>query len=472
MVKNLVLGSGATFLVSFASLVLIARLFPLNFISDVKAITVYGGWFSVVLTCQVHSAFLFFHNRPGVASQSTKSFVLGFLFLMSALCTMIFYFVFPYLHSAIGISRGGLLAFSFFTGFNLLFTVSPAIYTAQASSARLPFLMFFYPVSALVALLSAYLFDLNVNHYAMIAALLAFTVLVFSEWRSYAAYVLFHGRPFFKGYTPKLAGYSGKISLSMFFEALGDRVDKVLASRFLAQSVFAKYSVVCFENPIVGVLLNSYGLALVKKFQGGVLEHEEAFLREWEKMVRVITFFVFPVSIFLLFNHKWFISTVFGERFVEAGLVFQVYLLVSLFRFAPFQALLRLEGLVQFNVIMAVSFFLSSVAVGSAVVWGGAPWKLMALSYLAGWISFNGLAVFFFCSRTRVRALRILTPRIWAARVVQCFMAGLLGFLVSPGNPLVRLACFILCYLLTVFFFDPTLRQIFLAHARPYWRRP
>lgn len=472
MIRNLVMGSGANFLIAFSSLILLARLFPLEFISDVKSITIYGGWFSLVFTCQVHSAFLFYHNRPGSDSVSIQAFTLVFLLGAASLCGLSFFFVFPNLYYPAGIDRTGLVAFSALVGLNLLYAVSPAIMTAKGSSRKLPALMFLYPAMALGALLISWQLSLSVNHYAILAVTLSAAVLITSEWRRY---VIFACRNFplaLSGYRHAFGGYSLKISWSIFFESLGSRVDKILASRFFGSAAFAKYSVLCFENPLVSVLLNSYGLVLVKKFQGGISGREEEFLEAWARLVRVVSFMTFPVSIFIFFHHERFISAVFGSRFLEAGGVLKVYLAVSLIRYAPFQALLRLEGAVHYNVIMSMCFFLSSLVAASAVLAVGLGWEFLAASYFSAWLIFNGLALFFFSRVSSISIARILTFDLWFTRTAQCVIAGLLGIITSPSNIYVSLVVSFITYLAIVLYFDPVIRSLVPVRAIAGWRQP
>ena len=471
MVRNLIFGSGVSFLISFSSLVLIARYFPLDFISDVKAVSIYGGWFMVVFSGQVHSAFLYYHNEKAASAKATRTFTLCFLSIAAFTCTATFYLVFPHLYTTTTVNRAGLLAFSLVLGFNLLFMVTPALYTAQGISSKLPSIMFFYPLSNLASLLLTLVFAWDLNGYAYALMCLCFAVLALSEWRKYFLYAIRNIGSFFSTFCRPFVGYATKISVSVFFESLGGRLDKMLASKYLSQPLFAKYSVLCFENPIAGLILNSYGLALVKNYQGGISGKEDDFMAAWDRAARLITFVNFPVSIFLIFHYRWFIGTVFGERFLDASFVFCVYQLVSLVRHAPFQALLRLQGLVHYNVVISVFSFVSTLCVGVLVLWTEIPWKWLAASYLGGWVAFNGIAAFLFSRVTQLQYRRVVLPRVWVARIAQCIFASCIAGLMSRNHFWYGLASFVMLYLTTVSCSDRPIRHLLLDNMKLIWSR-
>ena len=469
MVRHLLAGSTANFLISFTSLVVMARLFPLDFIADAKAVSVYGGWFSVAFTFQVHAAFLFFYRENAPQERCLKALALSFVLLAATVSAGAFFVVFPAVYRAVAIDTVGLTAFSITVGLNLIFAVSPAIYTALNASNRLTRVMFLYPVATLCSLLLSYSLDLDVNGYAWLLCSASFSVLALTEWRSHLIFVLRNYRLPGRGYSAEFGNYAGRTSVSILFETLGDRLDKFVASRVFGPSVFGKYSVVCFENPIVGVVLNSYGLALVKRFHGGTRGREDSFLQVWRGMVRMVTFVTLPISVFLLLNHEWFIATVFGERFLDVGLVFQIYLTVSLIRYAPFQALLRLEGAVQYNVAMALGFVASACVVAAAVVWMRLRWDLVAFAYFAGWLAFNGMAVHFFHSLTGIRTASVLALDIWAARLAQCLFAGFTSRFLAAGNVYLGGVLFALLYLAVVLSWDRDVRGV-LGRQWKSWR--
>lgn len=458
MIRHLVFGSGASLVLSFLSLVLIARLFPLDFIADVKAVTVYGGWFAVVFTFQIHSSFLYFYNREGAPSEAVRSFSLGILIISALLCTAAFCAAFPLLYAPSTLNQWGLLLFSLVVGMNMLFSISPVVFSAQGYSRQLPVFMFVYSAGSLASLLLAYRLGFDANMYAASVAVASGAAIWSSKWRRFFGWASFNPRQLRASYHPPLGRYAARMSISIFLESLGDRVDKILSSRILSQAAFAKYSVLCFENPLVNLLLSSYGIAMVKAYPAGVAGKEAGFSLVWAGVVRRVSFVTFPISVFLIFNHAEFIRLVFGDRFTDAGRVFQIYLVTSLARYAPFQSLLRMEGALHYNVIMASAFFGSALLLGAVVLWFGWDMAFLASSYLAAWLAFNGLAILFFSRLTRMDWRRVVVPRVWLWRLIQCIVAALVGIAVDRGI-LLNLLSFSATYLTVVICFDAEMRR-------------
>lgn len=466
MVKNLLLGSAINFLVSFSSLVLFARLFPLEFISEVKAVTVYGGCFSVVFTLQLHSGFLYFYDRPGFRPDSILAFTTRSLTFLSVICGLVFHFIFPHLFADSISGPWGRLAFSALAGLNLIYTTSPAVFTALGKSEGLPLLMLTYPLSTLASLTVGHYCRLDINHYAWTHLALSLTSLAFSEWRRILPASM-RRVPWLPLYQmTELLGYSLRISISILFESLTERMDKATAAWRLDRLFFARYSVLCFENPLVGVMLNSYGLALVKTFQTGIANRQAEFITAWRHLISTVSFVTFPVSILLMLHSNWFVSAVFGDRFLEGTPVLQIYLMVTLLRYAPFQALLRLEGVVHYNVIMSILAFLSAAVAGGCLILTGCKWQLLAITYLIGWLVFNGAAVFFFGRVSGLRIMEILAPGIWFARVIQCGASAGIGLCVPSRLAPLGIITSMSVYVVITMIFDTSVRQQIVRAVR------
>ncbi|MBI3986630.1 MAG: hypothetical protein HY343_06910, partial [Lentisphaerae bacterium] len=157
------------------------------------------------------------------------------------------------LYDAVHLNRTGRVAFSGVVAMNLLFNASPAMYTAQRVSGRLVRLMLLFPSAALVSLLVAWTMGFDVNDYALVLLVLCLAALAASEWRGYVVVALARLTRAPMGVTRAFRLYAARIFSSNLLEAIGDRMDKVFASQLLAPGLFARYSVVCFENPVVGI---------------------------------------------------------------------------------------------------------------------------------------------------------------------------------------------------------------------------
>jgi len=470
MVRNLVLGSAASFVVSFLTLIIVARLFSLEFVSEVKAVTLYGGLFSTILTCQIHSAFLYYYNKNEMNNSYIKVVAFLSILFLSVITGLSFYLAFPYLYESSLLNPTGRFFFSLTVSFNLLFIMSPAIFTAQDNSKSIPLFMFFYSVSSLTSLLLSYFFGMDINSYAALYAVLLFVTIFCSKWKSYIYFAIVNLSFFLVSCSSAFFGYAKRVTISNFFDSLADKIDKVFAAKFYSQNLFAKYSVLCFENPLVNILLNSFGIGLIKKFPQGISEQSESFMEEWERTIRSITFITYPIAAFLFFNAEWFVGIVFGERYLDSVGIFKVYALVALVRPAPFQALLRMEGLVQFNVYISSSFFCIALLISTVAVLFDYPIIYLSLAYFGGWILFNFLAVYFFIKLRSVEVFKILGVGVCIVRVLQSFLLCYLLKLFFPENQFVSMMFFGCFYLVIVLFFDKHIRGESLKVIKVYFK--
>jgi len=419
MVKHLVFGSGASFLVSFVSLILVARIFSFDFISDIKAVALYGGLFAGILSLQVHSAFLYFYKPEVVKSKEIKIFAFFWIFLLSLSAGILFYFFFPIFYSSASLSPTGVFFFSISIVYNMLFIVTPTIFTATNNSTKAPFFMFMYSIGALLSLAIVFFLELNINAYSVIYVGIITMVFYRSIWREFFIFTVLNlGKS--PNYKPSyFISYAKNLTFANFFESIGDKLDKIFASIFFSQSAFAKYSVLCFENPIVNILLNSFGIVLVKTFPNGVSKSKNDFEVYWDETIRSITFLNFPIAFFMFFNADWFIELFFGQRYIDGSVILQIYALVSIVRHAPFQALLRMEGLSHLNVVLSMAFVAISITILSVTIVFDYPLIVLPLSYMGGWIVFNFLAIYFFCRATLFGFADIFSWNIWIVRILQ-----------------------------------------------------
>ena len=461
MIKNLVLGSGVSFVTSFITLVLTARLFPLEFVSDVKAVTLYGGWIATVFTFQVHSAFLYFYDSNNITTHQLKFFTYSLVTLLAILASSFFYFILPIVYDSNTLSIKGLIFFSYSVGLNLLFITSPSIYSANKITNKLPVFMFSYSLGTLFSVLITYAFNLSINNFAVVQATFLTLVFLSSDWRT-----IF--KLFAKNFSLK-AGfsqtsylvYSKRVTISIFFESIGEKIDKFASSKLMTQLAFAKYSVLCFENPMVNILLNSYGVGFVKKYQAGIANQKTTFIKEWREAISVVSFITFPVSFFILFNAEWFVSFLFGTRYLDSAIVIMFYSVVSLIRYGPFQALLRMENLVNYNIFMSIGFLCTAIAVSLIVIGSSIQLEYLAIAYLCGWLMFNCMAIYFFSTRVGISFLSILCPKLWLSRLVQGGLAGAIPHMLTD-NIYITVLLFCLTYGFLVLSMDCHIRKIII----------
>ena len=454
MIRPLIAGSAISTIIGFVSLFAMARLFSLEFISDAKSVTLIGGWVSLVLTFQVHSTFLYFFGKNPDKDQSFRVATIAITFVMAIVAAVVFYSIFDLLYEPTEISNLGMIAFSTQVGTNLLFNVSPAIFAALGDGIKLPRFMASYAFAPLLTLCVSYIFSFDINQYALLLMILSLASVFASKWFGYILHALRKGLVFaLKGYSRHHIRHSLKISLSIFFESIAEKADKFLVAKLYEPIVFAKYSVLNFENPLVGFLLNSHGLAIVREFQRGASTEEERFSTYWADLVGKVSLFTFPSSLFLAYHGTWFISLMFGEKFLDYTAILQVYLLTTIIRYAPFQALLRMEGIISKNIVCAILFAASILATIAYIYINQIDSTFLAVGYFVGWFSFNSAACYFFVRRTHISLKLVLAPSVWLSRVVQVGLSiGLAEIITS--NIWANAAIFSLAYITINFTFD------------------
>ncbi len=460
MLRNLIFGSSLSFVLSFISLLLVARVFSFNFISDLKAVALYGGLFSTILTCQLHSALLFFSTHKGASTRESLE-ILAFtsIFFVFVAVGGGFYFIFPFLYELELIDETGLFFFSVYVSCNLLFIMTPVVFSAMENSRSIPGFMFAYAGSGVVAILVSFFLGFGINEYSVINLLLVVTVLVCSQWRRYFYLALVKSRLFYSSCFRDFYNYAKKISAANIFDSLSDKADKIIASKFYNKVIFAKYSVLCFENPLVNLLLNSYGIFIIKMFAGQLESSKEKFIVEWENVVRSISFITYPIAAFLFFNANWFVNILFGPRYVDAEAIFKIYTLVAIVRPAPFQALLRMQGLARCNVNISFGFLCVSLLVCMFVIYNEMPIVYLPLSYFMGWVVFNLSAIIYMIRNSSLGFTEIACHWVCVERFAQAFLLAYCSDVLFPSNGFLEMFFFGLSYLVLVLVMDKHIRM-------------
>lgn len=466
MIKNLLLGSSLSFFISFITLIVSARLFPLEFVADIKAVTLYGSWIAIVMSFQLHHAFLYYHNKETVNTQKLQLITINLLMLSAVLASITFAILFKFFYDISNFTLSGLVSFSVNVGFNLLFITSPTIFYSLGFSNRLPAFVFSFTSSNLIALLITYIFKLDINGYAFLQCALLFVAIIISNWRKLIIDA-------FKSLNKNLFEipkdyfrYAKNVSISSFFESLADKVDKFFSSVFLSKQVFAQYSVLCFENPLVNILLSSYGIALVKKYKDIEKKNFKEFYKYWSEMIRIITFFTFPIAAFLFLKAEWFVSFIFGERYIEQTAVFKIYIIIAFLRFAPFQILLKMNNLVRYNILISLFFLLMSIIICSLTVLLELNGYYFAFGYLGGWFIYNLTAIYLVKKHVGLDLWALIPVHILLNRIMHCSFAVLVLIMNPYTNPLVDIVLFATAYILVIFIFDKTMREEILNRVR------
>lgn len=461
-VVQLLLGACGTFVLSFGTLVLLARWFPPEFVACVKAGTILGGWIVVIASLQMHASFVYHYKQgDGAEAEALRVGMIRWFLAGAILAGIAYVLAFPFFFQSELLRPWGLVGFGVTTAINVLYYVTPSFYTAVGENRNLAMVVIGQPAGALIALLASRAMGWGVNGFGICQAVVAIGLIAVSRWRTFVWAALTAPWTRREMLPRPILAYGTRISAAMVLESMGDRTDKLVAARVLPEAAFGKYSIVCFENPMVGLLLNSYGLALFKEFQSGVGGRTDEFHRMWREMIEAVTLLTFPVSVLLCLNAQLFITLVFGDAVSEMSLVFTIYLLVTLIRFAPFQMLLRIEGFTHLNVVIAAIFvLLAGLTAIVLAAWDAAP-QYYALSYAAGWVGFNIGAVLLFTRKTGMSFAAVVQPWLWLKRVAQCAVAAVVGITAFGRDSYLGFLTGALAYALILAVTDPFARTSF-----------
>lgn len=392
MLMRLFQGAVISFVLALANLVLMARLLPIEFVGVIKQVQLFSAVFSVLGTLQIHSGLLAFKN-------DLNSSELIDAVLQLCLFVIVFSFVPVILVSFKnpGIEAYGLLGVYLYTFTNALVVASPSIFTVFEKGRSYVLFTVLFMFSATVSILFAYKFNLTVGEYLAIWGGGAAVAVVISHWRILICKVCkrlceLRAIPVSKNIYFQ---YSIKLSFSIVTENIYQKVDKLYASSIMSSSMFGRYSVVCFENPLVGMVLSTMGVSLVGESQEAFKKNTVNFFSSpWREKVEISMLLIISSSLFLMCFSRELISFVFGEDFSEYSSVFFIYCSVGLFRFAPFQVLLRLSGRSDLIFYSAALSLCVVTVLCSVYVWlGETRMECLAAIYFIGWLIFNSAVV-------------------------------------------------------------------------------
>lgn len=468
MLKHLLISSTMSFVISLLSLIVTARIFPLEFIADFKAATLYSGLISTILTFQFHSSLLYFtgKNNNTYIKDDIKILTLQILFTLATFSSIIFFFLFPLLYDAMGLNKSGLILFSIFTFFNFLFVVSPAIYAAFTFVNKLTIFMLGYALSSLLSLLITYFLSKDINFYITLNITLLFLVFIFSKWFSLVKLLCVNGFKCNIHGKTKFFLFAKKISISSFFDTMSDKIDKIFVAKIFTAKQFANYSVLCFENPLINILLNSYGIKILNQFGTDALVDWEEFKKSWDRLNKNIVTITYPIAALLFFNSNWFISFLFGPRYTEYEMIFCIYTLVALVRPAPFQILLKMIGEVSFSIIISATFLFASIVTLSLLYFFEMDVIYYPLAYFIGWFCFNIFAIYFFSKKQGVSYFSICLYDVYLPRIIFCFTSCYFYYYVFDADPILGGSAFTITYAVFIYYVDKTFLTMLVTYYR------
>lgn len=141
---------------------------------------------------------------------------------------------------------------------------------------------------------------------------------------------------------------------------LGLRMDHAIVSNRLGPEIYAVYAVGAFEVPVFGLLQSSVSAVLLPQFSALAKTKDwSSIVALWKTALIRSAIVVFPVAAMLIVLSEDFIAVVFGEKYLGAALIFQLYLLLAPLRIMTFGLVLRAAGNNKPDLYGAIGYFVA-----------------------------------------------------------------------------------------------------------------
>ncbi|WP_028870333.1 oligosaccharide flippase family protein [Psychromonas arctica] len=418
MLLKLIQGATFSFIIALINLILLARLLPVDVVSTIKNVQLYSGIFSVLGTLQLHSGLIKFNSKLSDDEKNT-SFSLFFISItMSSLVSSLVVFNLTELNDV------SLIGVFLYTLANSLVVSSPSICAINHKGKEyIKFICVFMGINT-ACLLVSFIMSFGSDTYIVLLGIGSILSVMLSFW---ARLIVNNLKNIFflisraHRINNDLFRYSWKLSMSIFVESIYQKVDKIYATLFLTTSAFGRYSVVCFENPLIGIILSSIGVSVVSDGQQRYCLNKTSFYNEiWGDKIKLSILVIIPMSLFLMTYSKEIVNLLFGDRYSDYSVVFMIYSFVGIIRYSPLQVILRLEersdlifkssvlALLSVSVCALLFYFLS---VDNPI--------LIALIYLFGWFVFNLRNLVYIKSISDIKISELLLPKFMFKVLIQ-----------------------------------------------------
>ena len=181
--------------------------------------------------------------------------------------------------------------------------------------------------------------------------------------------------------------YSLPIGLSGAVGEIGRQADKVVVGSFFDPSQYAIYTRGAMEIPLLNVISNSLHNIMMPRFVEAYRDGDtERLLQSWQSAIRLMAAFVYPACAFFIGVGDLLIPFLYSDRFADAGVIFQIYMMTLLVRVttgdAVIRAIGRTEVLFKLSVLAIVTNIVLTVALIRVIGIIGAPVATVLTSYL------------------------------------------------------------------------------------------
>ena len=218
---------------------------------------------------------------------------------------------------------------------------------------------------------------LLLNHFSRITIQSVFYILICNELIKFLTLLIVANQGYFNAITKSTSyklltkvetKYVFTLILNAILITLINQVDRLIVAVNTSASTYSDYSLGSFANPFVSIVTSSIMVAFVPIISSFYANKETRKIVDlWRNTSEKGSVFIIPFVLFTIFFGSEIIDFLFGARYTEAGLLFQIFNAKYLIAFVVFGPTMNAIGLEKMSLLNS----LISVVITTALVFIG-----------------------------------------------------------------------------------------------------
>lgn len=181
--------------------------------------------------------------------------------------------------------------------------------------------------------------------------------------------------------------YSAPIGLAGMVGEIDRQIDKIIVSGAFDPEQYAIYTRGAMEIPLLNVISNSLHNIMMPRFVEAYRDgNKTELLASWHSAIRLMASFVYPACAFFIGTGDLLVPFLYSDRFAEASVIFQIYMLTLLVRVTTGDAIIRAIGrtgvMFKFSIVGIVLNILLTSSLIKVMGMIGAPIATVLVSYI------------------------------------------------------------------------------------------
>jgi O-antigen/teichoic acid export membrane protein len=181
--------------------------------------------------------------------------------------------------------------------------------------------------------------------------------------------------------------YSVPIGLSGMVGEIGRQTDKIIVGGLFDPAQYAIYTRGAMEIPLLNVISNSLHNIMMPRFVEAYRDgNKDELLGNWHSAIRLMAAFIYPACAFFIATGDLLVPFLYSDRFAEASVIFQIYMLTLLVRITTGDVIIRAIGrtnvLLKLSVAAIVLNIIMTVGLIKMMGITGAPTATVLTSYV------------------------------------------------------------------------------------------